>query len=307
MRTPTPRLLRRASPLLLSAVGLLAAGCGGRGDAPSPGAPTLERAFRVDSLSAPESVAWDPARRRYLVTLGPSDPGAVAGGRIAAVTPAGDSVDREAYGPRTPGLRLERPRGIAVRGDTAWIADGTRMLALDLAADSVLLDVSLDGARLLNDVAVDDEGTVYATDTEADVVWRLGEGREAEPVPAPGSLRAPNGLLADGPGDPLLIAGWEGAVVALNPDSSMTLLAESPQLGHLDGLQRTAEGDLLVSDFGRGRVELLRRDRPDIWRAGVVWLEGLQGPADILLHGSLLLVPELVADRLTAFRIRRPG
>lgn len=299
---------RRAIPtLLLPLAVLLAAGCGGNGEDGDPGAPSLELAFRVDSLSSPESVAWDGARERYLVTLGPADPADSVGGRIAAISPDGASVDREAYGPRTAGLRLERPRGIAVRGDTAWIADGTRVVAVDLAGDSLLSEVTLEGARLLNDVAVDDAGTIYATDTDGDVVWRLAAGAAPVRVVAPGSLRAPNGILAGAPSEPLIIAGWEGAVVALNPDSSMTLLAESPELGHLDGLQRTADGHLLVSDFGRGRVQLLRRDRRQVWRTGVVWIEGLQGPADILLHGSTLLVPELVADRVTAFRVEAPG
>lgn len=281
---------------------LLALGCGGA-DAPDPGAPGLDRAFRVDSLPAPESVAWDAVRERYLVTLGPLDPESTTGGRIAAVSPDGGSVDRDAYGARAEGVRLERPRGITARADTAWVVDGTRIVALDLAADSALFDVTVDEAGLLNDVAVDDAGTVYATDTDLDVVWRLLDPSTWERVPAPGSLRSPNGILADGPDDPLLIAGWEGAVVALNPDSSMTLLAESPELGHLDGLQRTADGDLLVSDFGRGRVQLLRRDRRRVRSSGVVWVDRLQGPADILLHEGLLLVPELVADRLTAYRL----
>lgn len=301
--TPGARRLPGAAalPVVLPIV-LLAVGCGGA-DAPAPGTPGLDRAFRVDSLPAPESVAWDADRQRYLVTVGPMDPQSSSGGRIAAVSQEGDSVDRNAYGDRTAGVRLERPRGITARADTAWVVDGTRILALDLAADSVLFDVILEDAGLLNDVAVDDAGTVYATDTELDAVWRLLDRSTWERVPAPGSLRSPNGILADGPKDPLIIAGWEGAVVALNPDSSMTLLAESPELGHLDGLQRTADGDLLVSDFGRGRVQLLRRDRRQVRSTGMVWVDQLQGPADILLHDALLLVPELVADRLTAYRL----
>jgi hypothetical protein len=101
----------------------------------------------------------------------------------------------------------------------------------------------------------------------------------------------------------VLVAGWEGAVLALAADSSVSLLAASPDFGHLDGLQPAPDGGLLVSDFSAGRVHHLRREEEDVWRRGVSWLTDLDGPADFLLRDSVLVVPELGADRVTFYRI----
>lgn len=308
-----PRFLERpGSPgrvILLLLAAALAAGCG-EGDAvEEQSGVVVDRLFRVEGLDRPESVAWDGPRNRWLVTnVGEGEEGAGTG-FVTAVTAGGDSVRLRRYDASTPKLRLDAPRGIAVRGDTGWIADLRRLVALDLNGDSVLFQRRLEGAELLNDVALGDPGTVFVSDTRGDAVWRArGDGSGYERMAAAGSLRGPNGLLVEpiaGAGGGLLVAGWEGAVLVLNPDSSVTLLAEAPDFQHLDGLQPSPDGGLLVTDYGTGRLHHLQRRSPAVWRAGEPWLTGLTAPADFLVRDSLLALPELEADRMTVYRIRR--
>lgn len=290
------------------AVVLAAAGCGNGEEraVPSERVPTLTRLFRVDSLHRPESVAWDSARGRYLVTNVADGDEGEARGFVTTVAEDGSRVRVRAIGGGR-GARLDQPRGIAVRGDRAWIADLHRVVGLDLTADTALFYVPIPESRLLNDVAVDASGDVYVSDTSADALFRLpgGEGRY-ERVAAPGSLRGPNGLLA-APGGVLLVAGWEGALVSLNPDSSVTLLAEAPELEHLDGLQRAPDGGLLVTDFAAGHLQRLERRSELVWRTGVIWLSGLEGPADFLVRDRILALPELDGDRVTFYRVEPDG
>lgn len=295
----------------LAAVVLLAGGCGGEA-VDTADSPRLERLFRVDSLDRPESVAWDGRRGRWLVTnVGEGDEGkgdeGEGAGFVTVVSAGGDSLRRRAYGGPDPGPRLDQPRGILVLADTAWIADLHRVVALDLAGDSLLFRVRLEGSRLLNDVARGGEGPLYVSDTGGDAVWRVAtDGSSYGRLGTVGSLRRPNGLLAGdtpGPRQELLVAGWDGAVLALNPDSSVTLLAEAPSFRHLDGLQPAPDGGLLVGDFGTGRIHHLRRRSPEVWRTGDPWLTGLTAPADFLVRDSLLALPELEADRVTFYRI----
>lgn len=302
----------------LLALALSAAGCGGmeRGGA-GDGPPELEVLFRVDSLSSPESVAWDGARERWLITNGADGEEGAGTGFITAVSAGGERIVLRAYGAATPGLRLDGPRGIAVRGDRAFVADLRRVVALDLAGDSALWSRELEGSEFLNDVAAAPSGGVYVSDTRGDAVWWVAsDGSEARRIGAAGSLRGPNGLLAeeaadgaDGGADGaartgrVLVAGWEGAVLSLAPDSSVTLMAGSPDFGHLDGLQPAPDGGLLVSDFSSGRVHHLRRKGEGVWQAGVAWLTGLDQPADFLVRDSVLALPELAAGRVTFYRI----
>lgn len=297
----------------LLSLALPAAGCGGMEQGPvgDDAPPAMEVLFRVDSLASPESVAWDEARERWLVTNVADGEEGSGAGFVTAVSARGDEVVLRAYDASTPGLRLDGPRGIAVRGDRAYVADLSRVVVLDLAGDSALWSRSLAGSELLNDVAAPPDGDIYVSDTGGDAVWRVAaDGSGATRLGAAGSLRSPNGLLAEGPGGDggddrgrLLVAGREGAVLALAPDSSVTLLAASPEFGHLDGLQRAPDGGLLVSDFDSGRVHHLRREEEDVWRRGVAWLTDLDGPADFLVRDSVLAVPELGAGRVTFYRI----
>lgn len=298
--------MRPVALLLLAAA--LAAGCGGEDRGDEGTGSRLDRLFRIGGLDRPESVAWDARRERWLVTnVAEAEEGAGTG-FVTAVSARGDTVCRRCYDASMPGLRLDAPRGIAVRGDTAWIADARRVVALDLAGDSALFQLRLRGAELLNDVAVAKRGPVFVSDTRAGVVWRVRpDGSDYGKLGAAGSLRGPNGLLVEptaGDGKALLVAGWDGAVLALNPDSSVTLLAEAPGFQHLDGLQPAPDGGLLVGDYGTGRLHHLQRRSPDVWRAGEPWLTDLTAPADFLVRDTLLALPELEADRMTVYRIR---
>lgn len=267
--------------------------------------PELTRLFAVDSLRSPESVAWDSARSRYLITNIAGEPSAEDGnGFVTAVPPSGDSVQRRAMTSGSLGAVLDAPKGIDVRGDRAWIADLHTVVGVDLRADTATFELTIPESRFLNDVTVGHDGAVYVSDSRADAVYRVDPaGEEWSRHGAAGSLSGVNGLHADPAGPGLVVAGWEGAVLRLDPDSSVTLLADPLDAENLDGIQPAGEDRLLYSDFGRGTLHALHRRRPGHWEPSPPWLEGLTTPADFLRRDALLAVPELQADRVVFYRI----
>lgn len=300
----------------LAAVSLLlplAAACGGGDAGPrTPAPPELEVLFRVDSLDGPESVAWDAARGRWLVTNRAGGEAGSGAGFVTAISAEGDSVERQAIGGPGAEPRLDSPTGIAVRGDLAYVVDRRRVVAVDLTGGSRGWTLALPDADFPNDVVLARDGTLYVSDTGAGAIWRIAPDRaEPERLVPTVSLRSPNGLLIDWEADSLpgrtrlLVAGWEGTVMALNADSSVALLAESAELERLDGIQRAPDGGLLVTDFARGRLQHLEPGERRVWRAGVPWLTGLSEPADFLVRDTVLAVPEHGADRVTFYRL--PG
>lgn len=295
----------RFAPVVLALL-LPVAACGGEETRRAAGGPPeVTRLITVDSLRSPESVAWDSARGRYLITNVNGDPSAGDGdGFLSSVSAGGDSVDRLAVTGRELGVALDAPKGIAVRGDRAWIADLRRVVGVDLRADTALFELTIPGSRFLNDVAVGRGGAVYVSDTERDAVYALApDGSRWERHGSAGSLRGANGLQPDPGGPGLLVAGWEGAVLRLNPDSSVTLLADPLAAESLDGIQAAGPDVILYSDYSRGTVHALHRRSLGHWSPSRPWLEGLRAPADFLRRGSLLVVPELRADRVVFYRV----
>lgn len=302
--------LRRSSPALLVAAGVVAAACGGSGDADADAAYRLDQVFHVEGLERPESVAWDDRRDRWLVASAGREDRSGSGGSVTAVSARGDTVRRLWSGPDAE-VPVRGPRGLAVAGDTAWIAGAAGLAAVDLVGDSVLFRVRPGEADRLDDVVRADDGSLFVSHADGNAVWRVEpDGAGTARHPPVGSLRGPDGLLVEGTGgaapERVLVAGAEGAVLALNPDSSVALLAESPRFGRLDGLQRAPDGGLVVGDRGTGRLHHLRRRSPRVWRTGRPWLTGLSAPADFVIRDSLLALPESGAHRLTVYRITAP-
>lgn len=299
----------------LLAAGALAAtgGCGdGDGNSPRSAASVeLIPLFRVDSLHHPESVAWDSARSRYLITNVHGEADVADGnGYILPVGRDGRATEDGRLGPDSPGLRLDAPKGIALVGNRAYVADIHRVVAIDLSADTLLYSLGIGESEFLNDVAPGPDGSLYVTDTQLDAVFRVSpRGGGYERLPAAGSLRGPNGVIPDPENGGLLLAGWEGAVVRLDLDGSVVLVAEPRGAGRLDGIQADGRGGVVYSDYPRGAVERLAGTKPGGWERPEAWLDGLETPADLLLRDSVLAVPELDADRVRFYRVRwkEPG
>lgn len=270
----------------------------------------LEPLFVVDSLPEPASVAWDGARRRWLITNRGGERRGTGGaperaGFVTAVSERGDTVRKRAYGAPGSGPPLEAPAGIAVRGDRAVIADRERVVGLDLSSDDAGFTLAIPGSDSLVDVAFAEDGSILVADAGIDAVFRVApDGTRHERWPAWGSLRSPRAVLYEGPDRALLLAAGEGAVVGLNPDSSVTLLAESPDLRQVAGIQRAPDGRLLATDGETGRLHAIGRDRERVWRRTEVLLSGLRRPADLLVVDSILALPEAGAHRVSFYRIR---
>src|SRR5207245_11640077 len=65
------------------------------------------------------------------------------------------------------GVTLNAPKGMALRGDTLWLADidAVRAFNAKTGAPVALADLSGLGAVFLNDIAVAQNGALYITDT----------------------------------------------------------------------------------------------------------------------------------------------
>ncbi len=274
----------RPGPKLLFAL-VLASGCARAersvpaGSAAEPkerpsGSSTIAFTMREKDL-IPEGIAADPATGRLFV-------GSIEKRKIVALSPEGKESSfvpsgAAGLGP-VIGLRVDSARGRlwavsepkgrpksdpgTFHGIYAFtLSDGSLAARIELPR-------SLGPQHELNDICLDDAGTVYVTDSAAGMIFRAepGEKKLAALPLAPGAsakLRYANGIVCTSNGSRLYVAATEG-VVAVDPNAGTAILLATPPdvpggLGGCDGLYLEAPDRLVgIQNGNPGKERVLR-------------------------------------------------
>ncbi|MCU0961252.1 MAG: hypothetical protein MUF48_14235 [Pirellulaceae bacterium] len=261
----------------------------------------------TQGMQSPESAYFDPAAQCIFVSqIGQGGPlGKNGDGVISKLSPDGKVI----------ALRwiagLHAPKGMRSHGGRLWVSDIDQLVEIDVARGQIAQRVAVPGAKFLNDVACDDQGTVYVSETFNTKIYRYRDGK-AEVWAEGEELEYPNGLLVVG--DQLVVAAWgrpeedfstkvPGRLFTLDLSSARKTPITPEPVGNLDGLETVAEGRYLVSDWNAGRVLYVS----PAGQSRVV-LQLPKGAADIgyIPDQQLLIVPQMLENRVTAYHLTRP-
>lgn len=256
-------------------------------------APGVEPLWELaGELPAPESVVYDRARELFYVSNFNGDSIATlhADGRLLALDWA---------------TGLKRPTGLKIHDGKLYAVERTGVAVIDLATGNVTTRLPLTGAMFPNDLAFDDHGTLYVTDSRANRIYRI-TGDQAELWLEDAALGKPNGIHCD---QGRLFVGntRDGTLQAIDLATRTITLFATLGAGFLpDGLMGDGTGGQLLSDY-HGRIYRLSS-------AGAFTLVlDRRGPqrfcADFTYvpETGTLVVPSLYDHRLTAYRYKRPA
>ena len=265
----------------------------------------------LDGFYGPESVKYDAEQDVWFISnmlgFGSVKDGQGYIDRVDAATLG--SPTRFIEGGRN-GAALDAPKGMALHGDTLWVADIDKLRAFDRRTGTPLatIDLSVHGAVLLNDIAVGPNGALHITDSGiimsekgvlhpgGDKIFIIGPGRAVSLLASGEQLGRPNGITWDAAGSRWIIVSFdpfrsEVYTVAAG-DTGRTVIAEGK--GKYDGVEALPDGRLLVSGWNDSSLHLIGPGTDERVVRNLSW------PADIGYdtRRKRIAIPQVMINRV---------
>ena len=264
-------------------------------DAPAPGSASAviaaDAAIAVDAplppdsaldpgeLKTPESALYDVGRDMYIVAnINGAPDAADDNGYLTVVNPDGSNERSNSSWKWINGeandIKLDAPKGMAISGDTLFVADITVVRRFEAKAGIQKDDIKIEGATFLNDVTPDGAGGVFVSDTEANAIHHIDKAGKVTPLIKNAALNNPNGLWFDGKGA-VWVGTRNGDFYVVDAKGKQGAITKLPS-GRLDGVVGMEGGDFLISSW---ECKCVYRGKP-----GAEWtviVKDIESPADI--------------------------
>ncbi|HEX6644370.1 MAG TPA: hypothetical protein VF037_06825 [Gemmatimonadales bacterium] len=302
--------------ILSSALAVLLLACESEPRAAGPAAadttPTNPtRLHAVAGFSTPEGVVHDTAADVYFVSNIDGGPAAKDGnGFISRLLPDGvvDSVRFIAGG--RGGVTLHAPKGMAIVGDTLWVADIDVLRAFDRRTGAPIRSVPFGTrATFLNDVAVGPDGAVYVSETGVRFtesggmeftgtagVFRVGDRDAITLVARDSALAAPNGITAHA--GRLLMGSFAGPRIFAWTAGQDGLAPTGLSIGGIDGLEVLDDGRVIASTWEDSSIVVVGDSATRL-------IPGLPSPADFTVDRARrrVIVPLFTENRVEIWQL----
>ena len=271
----------------------------------------------TDSMKTPESVRYDADLDAYFVSNINGNPSVKDGNGFIVQIDAGNtsSVKMLVQGAKN-GATLNAPKGLAVVGDTLWVADIDAVRAFNKRTGAVIanLDLRPMKATFLNDVVAGPNGVIYITDTGVkfdakgatthpgqDQIFKVVGRKVSVAIKSDSALKSPNGIAWDGANGRFVLGPFADKTVSgwKDGDSTVTPIATGP--GSYDGVEVLSDGRILVSSWTDSSVNVIANGALRKVVANV------DGPADIGVDTkrNVLAVPRFTGGRVEYFTISK--
>jgi hypothetical protein len=232
-------------------------------------AATAEKLGETAGLKTPESAKYDAELDVYYVSNINGNPSQKDNnGFISRVRADSTGVVTMLAEGGKKGVTLNAPKGLALKGDTLFVADidALRMFNRRTGASLGSVDMRAQKATFLNDVAVGPDG-VYITDTGivfdatggmthpgVNRIFKVS-GKTVTEAAKGDSLANPNGIAWDAAGNRFILAAFGGNhLQAWAPgQATPTNLVSGP--GQYDGIE-IHNGNILVSSWADSSVQI---------------------------------------------------
>jgi sugar lactone lactonase YvrE len=223
-----------------------------------------------DQLQAPEAVRYDSDQKIWFVANINGEPGGKDNnGYISRITPEGKVETARFIAGGVKGVTLNAPKGMAISGDTLWVADIDAARAFNRRTGAAITSVKVTGAKFLNDAVAGPDGVIYLTDTGVaadfshpgpDRIYQIKGGKASVALES-ADLSGPNGIAWVPDENEFVIVPFLGTnIVAWKPgEKTVRTLGTGP--GQQDGVAVLPDGGLLITSWTDSSLFVLKDGR----------------------------------------------
>ncbi len=258
-------------------------------------------AAQIVGLKSPKSFVGDHLGEEYFISNINGEPEARDNnGFITKLNAQGKVTNLKFIEGGKAGILLHAPKGLALVGETLYIADLDQLKGFDKTTGELLVTVSFPSPSppssvSLTDIVAEPSGLLYATDQAANVIYRIDPtaNHRVNLVTHDDRLAGPAGIAIHPKTNHLIVVSWDkGRILDLTPEGQLTELESNgfftSRFKNLSGVDFDRWGNMYVSDFTKGKIWRMTRDH----RFQVI-AEYLPAPARISIDrvNNLILVP----------------
>ncbi len=219
----------------------------------------------AQTYSGPESVEWDGANNRWLISNTTSHAilARSVGGTLTTLVPTTGSG----------------PHGIEILNNVLYACCGGSIKGYDLTSGVEVFNLNL-GGSFLNGLTTDGDSVLYVTDFSNKDIFRVNPTTSQFYVMSSNTVSTPNGILYDGANNRCIFVNWGGSAAIKAIDlTTYTITTLTPTtLGNCDGITVDSCGYYYVTAWSNNK---LNRFNPDFLGGSTVVTGTLSSPADI--------------------------
>ena len=270
-------------------------------------------------MKNPESVVYAPKQNVLFVSNIDGKPDQKdQSGFISKVSPSNGSIVELDW---ITGLNA--PKGMAIYDNNSssrlYVSDITDLVEIDIGSGKIIKRFNAPGSTFLNDVALDDQGNIYVSDTVTNTIYKLdANAKDSNSTSLQAwlqstQLKGPNGLHLDNAKNRLIVAslgdmskpgaGIEVVDLKNKTISSLGKEGTTSPFGGLDGIESDAtKTRYYVTDNPAGKIYTVNADG-----TGYATLMDLhtKGSADLgfIPSQSVIIIPLMQENKLVAYKL----
>jgi len=211
------------------------------------------------SFVSAESCTFDAERNLILTMNNGVSPDVMKNdGYVSLINPDGSVHTAKWIGASRGGLILDQPLGTAIANNRLYTVDIDTVRSFDLATGAPLTSVAINGATLLNGIAVTEDGTVYSSNTlSPERIYRTtADGNSSVFIDGP-PLAAPNGVAIDNEGNVVVVNFGDNAVLTFDTEGELIKTERAAESGS-DGIVILHDDTKYISSVRYGSVSRIR-------------------------------------------------